>query len=220
MEKPLIIGYGGELKYFSGVFPTNSFTRKLRKWFFTYQIDNIIPETRSGYFLFKLIKHLVDKQLVNATNLQIHIWGLIEKRNEGQIKELGIDHIVKIGGYMNKKENIAKLNSCDVLFLPLESGKNKQNPLFIPGKLFEYLSIGKPILAFTGTSDAKNILIKSGLAKIADPFNMEECEDALMYLMNNKRSLNKLFFKDEIYIKEQFDFDNLTKKLADIFDRL
>ena len=218
--KPFVIGYGGGLNYFDGNHSRNFLMNKLKGWFFTYHIDNINGETRSGYYLFRLIKHLVDQKIINSSDVQINLWGLIEKENEEQVRSMGIDHIVKISGYLNRKESVAKLKECDVLFLPLESAKNAQRPLFIPGKLFEYLSLGKPILAFADDSDVKNILEKSVLATIASPFDMRECQEKLLFLLSNRHKLSSLFIKNESYVKENFDFDNLTKRLAEVFDKL
>ena len=93
--------------------------------------------------------------------MQLRLWGNVDSRNGLQAKKLGISDMVKIEGYKQKEESLALLRSCDLLFLPLESETKAGKPLFIPGKLFEYLKIGKPVLALGGQSDCIDILKKS-----------------------------------------------------------
>jgi len=217
--KPLVIVYAGSLKGYSPVANKLGFFDRLKKKFSPYTPDNINETTRSGYFIFRAISYLKSNFGIGSEELQVKMWGNIEALNKLQIKEFGIDDIVRIEGFKTKEETVSLLKEADVMFLPLESAKEKQSPLFIPGKLFEYLSIGKPILALSEDSDCKQILLESGLGIIANPNYPDEIASIIMELIKNKKELNQIYIPDTDYINK-FTFRNKTKELAAIFDEI
>ncbi len=217
---PLRIGYAGSLKAHDPQATIKRGLGKWAQWFWTYRIDNIKPETRSGYFLFKGIEVFQTKYPDLATQLLIHMWGMIDPKNQQQAVEMGLADSVKIEGYKSKAETVSILATCDVLFLPLESGKDGQKPLFIPGKLYEYLKLGKPILALADESDCVDILRKSGLGLICSPYDAEGIADTLAELVKNRAALPAQYSADTAYIDENFNFKNITRKLSQIFDGL
>ena len=149
MTKPLRIGYAGTLMGFD---PATDVLLEggLKSWFWTFKPNNLNFQTRSGYYLFKGIETLSKRRKLTADDLQIELWGNIESKNETQVSEMGLTDLVNISGFCSREETKAKLLDCDLLYLPLESEKDGQKPLFIPGKLYEYLQLRKPILALAG----------------------------------------------------------------------
>lgn len=217
---PLRIGYAGSLKAHNPKAATKRRAGKWAQWVWTYRVDNIKPETRSGYFLFKGIEAFQVKYPDLATQLLIHMWGMIDPENQRQAIQMGLADNVKIEGYKSKTETVSILASCDVLFLPLESGKDGQKPLFIPGKLYEYLKLGKPILALANESDCVDILRKSGIGLICSPYDAEAIADTLAELVKSRAELPSRYSADMDYIDENFNFKNITRKLSQVFDEL
>ncbi len=219
-QSPLLISYAGSLSYYQpGNLEKKPIWNLLQEYFWTYRVDNINQNTRSGYFLFKAIQSLKKKGLINKSILQVHLWGMIEDGNKPQIREMGIEDIVTIEGYVNKQDSFKRLQKTNVLFLPLESTKSEQKPLFIPGKLFEYLKSEKPILTLAGQSDCTEIIEKSGLGIVCDPTDEKSIEEKIIFLIKNKSHLPLLFQTDQEYLKK-FSFDHLTKNLVEIFDEV
>lgn len=221
MSKPFTIGYAGSLDcYFpEKESPKNSLISKIKTIFWTFQNNNIGLHTRSGYYLFRAIQILKEKHNIEPQQLKVNLWGMIHSGNKTQAIEMGIDHYITIEGHFNKPESLKKLSQCDMLFLPLESEKNGQKPLFIPGKVFDYLISGKPILALSGPSDCQNILEKSGLALILSPFDADEIANRLAQLINNKDLLKTIYQPNTAFIESQ-SFRAKTEEMAKVFDEI
>src|SRR5207248_9493883 len=53
---------------------------------------------------------------------------------------------VKVLGYRSHAESVNWVESADVLFLPLHTPTDGGQALIVPGKTYEYLGSGRPIL--------------------------------------------------------------------------
>ena len=218
-ERKIHIGYAGSLASFfpsSGKTSLRSFLRKSQEGF---KYDNLNSDTRSGYYLFRGIQRFKQKYPQQSVKLSVELWGSIHDGNRQQVLELGIGDLVSIEGYFSKSDSVDKLKNCDILFLPLETAKNGQKPLMIPGKLFELLSIGKPIFALVEDSDCRDILIESGLGIICSPFQEDEIANRLFEIFNDIEAIKEKHQPNKTYI-EKFNFKNLTKELSSIFDKV
>lgn len=216
----LRLGFGGTLfSYRPGIDDRKGLVKFLREWFWEYRPDYLIPTSRCGFYLFRGIARFKEKYPDMAELLQVDIWGNIADENKKQVKELGIGDIVTIEGYMERAASRARLDACDALFLPLELAKPGYKPLIIPGKVFEYLQAGKPVLTIGQDSDALDIMQRSGLGIVHQPEDVEGIADSLRQLILDRQTLAELYRVDEGYIS-QFDFRNLAGQLAGIFEDL
>jgi len=120
--------------------------------------------------------------------------------NQGQIKKLEIEDIVKIGRVIPREQS-------NVLFLALEFMKNGQKPLFIPGKIFDYLKLRKPTFAIANNPGAKEILKKSGMDLISNN-EVEDGFEWLLYLFKNKDRLQEIFLPNNNY---SFSLNSMNK---------
>ncbi|MDG2330689.1 MAG: glycosyltransferase [Flavobacteriales bacterium] len=212
--KKISIGYGGWLQYYEP-----GIEQQTKNWltttFLNYRIDNVNHHVRSAYYIYKALQLL--KQMGKEEMVKLHLWGNIDSRNQTLSKKMNIDSMVEIGGKLSKKDNLEKLNSMDILFLPLELGKNDCRSLFIPGKVYEYLFLEKPILAVGGDSDAKNLILDSGLGFHFDPENPEDIVKFLIKTFNDRSNLRLEPNKELIASKS---FDVLTGELVTVFNSL
>jgi len=208
-DRKLKIGYAGSLAAFDPGKPgkKRSF---FKDWFWTYQVDNVDFSTRSGYYLFKALAEGIQSKTISS--------GSIED-NRAQVNEMGLNDCVNISGYQSKEQSVKRLETCDVLFLPLECGKSNNETLFIPGKLFEYLKLGKPVLCLTNGGDCADILQRSGLGILLSPYDTAAVTEKLSELVKMKQNDAFSFKADAEYI-DGFSFREITRKMAGEFDRL
>ncbi len=211
----LVIAYAGSLAFYD---PAQSGSKGLMSRVFgTYQVYNLDISTRSAYYLFAGLQQLLKKHPEYEQKIQLHFWGAIHKNTSVQAKQMGLQSCVHIEGYKAKADSLNTLERADVLFLPLESEKGGQRPLFIPGKLYEYLATGKPVLAVAGASDCTDILRNAGTGIIVNPFDTEELAEALKQLCDNKDRLAEMYRADEQVVK-QYSFDVIAQKMAAVFE--
>lgn len=216
----LVIAYAGSLNAHTPGQELETGFGKFKRLLWDYRVRNIQQYTRSGYFLFQGLKRLNERNPEIAQRIEIQMWGMIKPENQRQATAMGIGEMVKIEGYYPKEASYDRLKKADLLFLPLETPKADQAPLFIPGKLYEYLHFGKPILALGTESDCVNILQRSRMAILCNPFNPDEVADKLAYLVAHKQQLPTLFQPDLEYIETNFSFRHLTQRLSDVFEEV
>jgi glycosyltransferase involved in cell wall biosynthesis len=214
----LRIAYAGTLAWFDPeIHPVPRYSWK--GWFLGFKALNVDFTTRSAWFLFCGLKELIKRDPSWQDRIEIDFWGLIDQGNLSQAKKLGIEKMVHISGYLPKAESLEKLSRADLMFLPLETGREGHRPLYIPGKLFELLKLGKPILALAEPSDCREILEKSGLGCIAPPRDASAIADAIEKIYHLKNELSRHYRPDASYI-ESFSFVHKTEELSKVFDQV
>lgn len=215
-EAKLIIGYSGSLAFYEGNYKRrrNSWT----DWFWTYNHYSTDPSTRSASYLFRAVAILVKSGKIQKGDVLIDLWGNIAHDYKTQAAELDISDFVRIEGYLSKTESLKRSEHCDVLYLPMESPTNLGKPLFIPGKAFEYMQTGKPILALSHDCDCIDILKPSGLLEVFKP-NAEN--DIAFWIESMIRNPDKRssYSPNPDYIS-RFAFRNIAAQVAGVFDEL
>jgi hypothetical protein len=64
--------------------------------------------------------------------------------------------------------------AADLLFLPMHDLRAGGRAGLVPGKTYEYLASGRPILAAVPDGDARDILAEAGGARICSPSDVGE----------------------------------------------
>ena len=92
-----------------------------------------------------------------ASKIELVIAGRLAPEQQAlvdQIDETPIE--VRCCGYLPHRESVALARSADLLLLLLSDQPGAER--VVPAKLFEYLAIGKPILAICGAGETKQLL--------------------------------------------------------------
>lgn len=214
----LKICYSGSLNAYFPKKEVGAFKRFFLDIFWTFNNKNIDASTRSAYYLILAVKYLKEQHNILPNQLSIELWGDIHTGNIQQINSNGVEAYFEIGSYLPKEVSLKKLSNSDLLFLPLEKSNTLEHQtLFIPGKLFEYLNTGKPILALCEPSDCRTILENSGLVICVDPDNVILIANCLLTYINQPELLQQ--YKPNSDYIEQYSFVNKTKELAQVFDQ-
>lgn len=217
-DRPLIIAYSGSLDAYRSK-SGNGLLNNIMQWFWTYKHDTVDSTTRTAYYLIKAVKVLKDDYQIRPSDIQIKLWGKIDPLNRVHAVEHGVEDYFSFASYLPKQESLKLLEEADLLFLPLERSNIKgKETLFIPGKLFEYLRTGKPILAPCDASDCRRILERSGIGVCTEPTGYKEIAGILSGILKKRETLS-LYIPDKAYI-ETFSFRNKTGELAAILDKL
>ena len=216
-EHKLKIGYAGSLKAHRPGDLKRPWHAPISDRIWTFRNRSVQHHTRSGYYLLKGVQAFHAAYPERVGELDVHLWGMIDGENARQVEEFGIGESVRIGGYVSKGESEEMLGECDVLFLPLETA---DDPLFIPGKVFDYIQLGKPVLALGPESDCTRILDRAGLGMRLDPEDTAGIAEMLYELLEGKAELAGKFQVDRKWVEGNFHFRNLTKKLDGIFENV
>ncbi len=208
------ICYGGSLNSLDLILGKRS-----PKRLFGYSYDKVDMTTRSGYFLLKALEKAITEDKINKKLILISFFGSIGKDYPSFVEELGLSECVSIEGTFIHEESQNKLLHADMLFLPMESGINGERSPYIPGKLFEYIALRKPILMLSDDSDAKDILEKCGTGFFAPSKNIDGIAETLIECYELWRNRTLKVSPDESYIRA-LSRSVLTSDLASVFDRV
>ena len=102
--------------------------------------------------LWNLIKNMSER----GRKIKVKFIGTVGPAIKKSIEDAGLNHSVEYMGFLAYKNMLKELFKADYLMVCASE------PRHVPGKLFEYLRTGKPILAFgDGNDEVKSILLEA-----------------------------------------------------------
>ena len=139
---------------------------------------------RQGYGLqdlYAAVAMLKSRRSPELQHLSIEVAGF----KPGPARDAGIDDIVIELGPVPHAEAVALMLSADLLYLPVPEGFYAKAAL--PGKLFEYLGCGRPILAVVPKqSEVADVLGYVGGCYCVEPGDVERIADLLLKLLRSE----------------------------------
>jgi glycosyltransferase involved in cell wall biosynthesis len=94
--------------------------------------------------------------------------------------------VVDAVGYKPHDESVAHLLSADALFLHLHGLPPGHRARIVPGKTYEYLASGRPILGALPEGDARDLLASRERCVLADPCEAESIAAALRTIIERR----------------------------------
>ncbi len=159
------------------------------------------------------VKELKDEYPEFAAGSKICLSGKVDHKYIDMVKELGLEDMFTFKGYLNYNQNIEFLNSASLLLLLT----SHDAPYAVPGKLYEYFALKKPILSITEDGASKDLLLSLGIEEVVHPKDMAGIKRILWKLYQDF-SKGKLT-APEIQL-ERFNRKYQTKELAQVFSQV
>ncbi|HYM55456.1 MAG TPA: glycosyltransferase [Solirubrobacteraceae bacterium] len=116
------------------------------------------PLGRDPRPLFAAVRLLAANQPAVASRLRLVFAGRLDVKDERLLRDCGSDEIVKYVGSLSREAALALQRDADVLLLLTARGHTSE----ATGKLFDYLTAGRPILALASANDASRIVKETG----------------------------------------------------------
>lgn len=110
-----------------------------------------------------------------------------------QESKIGLSTILNIGQY-NKSDNL-------------------------PTKVYEYMSMGLPVI-LSDSPYVQKVLNQYSFGIAVDPGNIEQMVDAILFLLNNPESAERMGKYGRLAIKEKFNWAIEGQKLIDLYESL
>ena len=170
---------------------------------------------RDPTYLFKAIRQLEDEDKLDSSKIIIEFYG--DSTNLREIAEqYGLLEIVKIGGKISHEEVLKKQLESDVLLLI--SWDNEKEKMFIPGKIYEYFALQKPVLSIGHKEGSLKDLIEE--TKVGyHVSDLESTRNVLLDIYKEFLEKGKVEFNSDIDI-EDYSMENMAKKFADLLNEL
>lgn len=181
---------------------------------FTVSHIGSLLNDRNPKVLWEVLAELIDENLVFKDFFELKLIGKISESVLESAHEAGLKNFVSVIGYLNHKDAVESQRTSQMLLL-IEIDKPETRGI-IPGKLFEYLSSKRPILAIGPEAwDVGKIISETNSG---DCFTYDEkirlksfIEEAFKAFLNGKLKANTKNI-------EEYSRKNLTKKLTQLIN--
>jgi glycosyltransferase involved in cell wall biosynthesis len=175
--------------------------------------------TRTPRYLLAAMEQAVTSGAIPADKLELVLVGEVSAEDNRLIQQSPMAGNVKLLGYRSHSESVNWVESADVLFLPLHTPMDGGPALVVPGKTYEYLGSGRPILAMGPPGDMRKFVqeTRSGLA--IEGNDTARATEALVKFYQNKQRGTAQFEQDRASIA-RFERRQLTARLAEELDGL
>ncbi|UYV13514.1 MAG: glycosyltransferase [Phycisphaera sp.] len=119
-------------------------------------------------------------------------------------------------GYLSHNESVGQLLSADALFLHLHGLPPGHRARIVPGKTYEYLASGRPILGALPEGDARDLLAERDRCLLADPCDPASIARALETLIERGSELAQPVLADPDL--EPYDRRQIAQRMAGVLD--
>jgi glycosyltransferase involved in cell wall biosynthesis len=172
--------------------------------------------TRSHFFLLRAVRDLLARDPSLASTLEIVLAGVLSDADREVVDNSAV---VRTPGYLPHEETIMLLRTADLLFLPMHDLPPGTRAGLVPGKTYEYIAAGPPILAAVPDGDARDLLEEAGNAFLCRPSDSDAMARILEGQLERWRSgLSPPKVRPEVVAR--FERRRLTRDLAAVFDAL
>lgn len=200
---------------------TNGYDTEIHKknkktdFFIISHIGSLLSE-RNPKLLWKVLSDLVVENQEFAQKFRLVLAGKVSDEIFTDLKENKLDRFTDFKGYLSHNEAIALQKESSLLLL-LEIDKPHTQGI-IPGKLFEYMASGSPILAMGyKVWDVEKIICETqtGIVVLSSDYQQIKKEILRFFEFHQQGELSSVSSEIEKYHRR-----NLTQKLAEVINDL
>jgi glycosyltransferase involved in cell wall biosynthesis len=167
---PFVIGYVGSFYYLPELRSAIAepwWRRPLRQWLL-YSPRREDWLYRTPYFFFRALQRLLERRPDLRARVRVRFAGEPANWLPAQIEEFGLQDVVEHLGRLPHAASLAFQSQCDAL-LATSAKTIDGRDQFVAGKTFEYVTAGRPIVAFVTEGEQKDFLQQSGIAAMCNP---------------------------------------------------
>ena len=197
---------------------TGSSTEELATKFTITYTGMVYPDRQHPGKLFAALKALVSQGKLSPEDVEVSFHGPPERWLEEAILKYGLSGIVKQCGLLPHKETLARQRQSQLLLLfdwddPQEKG-------VYPGKVFEYLAAGRPILAIGGVADNVIARLLDSTRTGEQAPTVADIEKAVEQFYQEYKLQGKVSYQGEESEIGQYTYREMARKFAEILDGL
>lgn len=179
----------------------------------------IDPSGRTLAHLLEAVKQLEMRKHPLVKKLKIILAGNADEADRRMVDQFDLPQMVQWTGYLPHHESVDLLEQADALFLPLHGQQDERRSLIVPGKTYEYLASGRPILGCLPAGDARDLVDSYEYGFVASPCDSKSIARSLMDLHEAWRG-GQLDTPCITSWLPRYQRSQLAAKLAEYFDQV
>jgi len=187
------------------------------KFTITYT-GTIYPGKQDPTKLFAALSDLISDRFLDPNSIEIRFYGTSEDWLEKESKQYGLSSVTNQYGFVSRDIALQKQRESQLLLLlnwddPQEKGN-------YPGKVFEYLAAGRPILATGGSCEGvvSQLLVETKAGKHTP--TKESIKDAIRELFSEYKETGRVAHHGDETKMNKYSHREMAKKFADILAHL
>jgi len=169
--------------------------------------------TRSHAILLKAVARWVERSPEVRNDLELVFAGELSAEDRELALQSEAAGLIRLPGYLPHTESLELIRTADLLFLPMHDLPKGRRSRIVPGKTYEYMATGRPILAAVPEGDARDFLDQCGTALVSSPRDCEEMSNILSKVYCSWKSKQTQCVSDASFL-DKFERRALTKELA------
>ncbi|MDC1068902.1 hypothetical protein OAQ99_07065 [Candidatus Kapabacteria bacterium] len=183
---------------------------------FTLTYTGSMYGRRNPEALFLALEELINEKLVDSNKISLQFIGRFGNEVKKMFESVTFSSSLVLLDYMAHKKSIEHLMRSDATLLIVD--ESKESEYIVPGKIYEYLGVGKPVFVISPETGAISQLIKEtngGL--LAHQSNIPNIKANFLEYYSKWQKKEKLIEakKEEI---QQYERRNSTKKLSELLN--
>jgi len=175
--------------------------------------------TRSHILLLEAMERWFAKCPDAAKEVELVLAGSTDEHDRALVQKSNMAHLIQCVGYLPHDMSVDLVRSADLLFLPMQRLPPGRKSLIVPGKTYEYMAAGKPILGAVPDGDAKDFLEECGSGLCCSPDDVPGMVTHLSSAFAAWKEGHQLISPNWEYIRG-FERRTQTKVLANAFNRI
>jgi glycosyltransferase involved in cell wall biosynthesis len=169
---------------------------------------------RSHYFLLKALERWKREDPTIAAKVRLELVGVPSDVDRETVERSSVSSLVEVTGYLSHGESLARIRGADLLFLPMHKMPKGRRATIVPGKTYEYMATGLPILAAVPEGDTRDFLTKAGTGLVCEPDDVQGMLRILKDQFQAWQAGKQAVTWNRSYV-ERFERRELTRQLAD-----
>lgn len=180
---------------------------------FTITHIGSMNKDRNPHTLWQVLKEICIENESFKNDLRLRFVGKTDFAVFESVNQNGLENNTEKVAYLPHAEVIKEMQTSQLLLLAINDTPNVAG--VIPGKVFEYMATGRPILAVgPPTADAGQIVLKSGAGYVHDFNDHENLKKTILFCYNR-------FKNDDLNLEQENNIECYSRKsLAGDFAKL
>lgn len=170
--------------------------------------------SRSHLYLLEAVRRVRAAEPQLGSRIEVRLAGVLSDSDRATFDSTEI----RAHGYLPHAQSIALIRSADLLFLPMHDLPQGTHATIVPGKTYEYLASGRPILAAVPDGDARDLLsVAPETASVCRPTDVAEMARIIEARCRQVVSTGRAR-TDVPVVASAYEARELTARLAATFD--
>jgi glycosyltransferase involved in cell wall biosynthesis len=170
--------------------------------------------SRSHFFLLQALERWRAEDPGMAQSVRVICVGSTTPSDQRLVEKSSVADLFEFTGYRPHHECVDFVRQADLLFLPLHKLPPGRRASIVPGKTYEYMATGRPVLSALPAGDARDFVSQAGTGLVCEPDDVEGMLRILKDQFQAWQAGKQAVTWNRSYV-ERFERRELTRQLAD-----